>query len=153
MLCVTQGLGVVSQSHGWCSKADWSNAKLPKTCTLTKLTWHFLCLLGLGYQSICNHLNSRPLKYSLPKPQHFTAPTGSTKIYLLHIYVAQPVALIHPTGSQLLGVWPSAVLSKGNWESSSPQCLEFKVTVEGTAEPKRAQGSAEAEGFYGRLSQ
>lgn len=96
----------------WCLKADWSNAEWSKICMLTKLTWHFLCLLGVGYQSICNHLNNRPLKYSPPKPQHFMIPTGSTEIYLLHAYAAQPVALIHPTGSQLLGVWPSAALSE-----------------------------------------
>lgn len=49
---------------------------------LTTLTWHFLCLPGVGYQSICGHLNNRPLKYSPHKPQHFTISTCSTEIYL-----------------------------------------------------------------------
>ena len=96
---------------------------------LTKLTWHFFCLLGVGYQSICSHLNIRPLKYSPPKPQHFTIPTGSIEMYLLHAYAWLSVALIHPTGSQLLGMRPSAALSEA-------QLRKFFTSVPGV----RGQG-------------
>jgi len=154
VLHATPELDVVLSTHGTaikpscCLKADWS-----KIYMLAKLTRHFLCRLGLGYHSICSHLNNRHLKCSPPRSQHFTIPTDSTEIYLSHAYAAPPVALIHPIGSQLLVMWPSAA-------SSEAQLRKFFTSVPGVwgqggtnGWAKRIRASTEAKGFYGRLSQ